>query len=155
MRASLPLAVALLVGVSFAGIAAAENGTVTLASFERQDVLSLSLKAGEVVEIDWQGTTSVEFSVERVGGPEVFDLTGQVGDSQFTVPSDGTYVFRIRNTSWAPSLVTWTVTRPNPGLWILAALVVLLVLILLLGLIARQRRTRAQRPSQWPMMPPR
>jgi len=153
MRASLPLVVAMLVGLSLAGIAAAESSTVTLSSFERQDVLSLSLKAGEVVEIDWQGTTSVQVSVERVGGPEVFSLTGQVGDSQFTVPSDGTYVFRIRNMSFAPSVVTWTVTRPNPGLWILAALVVLLVVILFLGLIARQRRTRARQPPQWPMAP--
>mgnify|MGYP001604724761 CR=1 FL=1 len=97
----------------------------------------------------------MEFTVDRSGDGEVFSQTGQIVHGSFTVPTDGTYVFRIRNTSFAPAIVTWTVTRPSAGVWILAALVALVAVILVIGLIARWQRMRARRPPQIPLYRPR
>ena len=141
--------------VLLAAVAAAESGTLTLTAFDRADVITLDLRAGETIDYSWSAAGgSVDFDVERVAtGNSVYSRTGQVGQGTVTVSADGQYVFRFRNTGQTPTVLSWTVNRQNSGIWILVALVFVIALIVLLGLWQRARRGRARQPPRYPLPP--
>ena len=141
--------------VLLAAVAAAESGTLTLTAFDRVDVITLDLRAGETIDYSWTATGgSVDFDVERVAtGNTVYSRTGQVGQGTVTVSADGPYVFRFRNTGQTPTVLSWTINRQSPGIWILVALIFVIVLIVLLGLWQRARRGRARQPPRYPLPP--
>ena len=141
--------------VLLAGVAAADSGSLTLTAFDRADVITLDLRAGETIDYSWTAAGgSVEFDVERVAtGNTVYSRTGQVGQGTVTVSADGLYVFRFRNPGQTPTVLSWTVNRQNPGIWILVSLVFVIALIVLLGLWQRAQGTRRRQPPQFPLPP--
>lgn len=150
----LPGAIAGLLVLLAAGPVAADSGVLTMNAGQETDVVTLTLRAGDVVEYQWSSGFPVGFRIERQGAGDAFNTTSQATTGTFTAPSDGTYVFSFHSEG-SFNVVSWNINkRVDYTLFVaIGALAAVGVVGAILAVAMRARKRRTAGPAA-PAPPP-